>query len=263
MSEFDLRDALESPLTPEPCCYDMKGIQQEIINLDTGLDLVVSRRRKSMQGAATLVMAANRMKNPPTSKELSNSELCMAIMESLVEETVVQKVENFTTGEKRIIFQRVNSVRECTLSDACKKDIVHATGELKLEALTLKGGHGDRKVNFRLSRYITPCVPVGETGQTVVLSVTNQNLHISCTMNGDKAELHLEQCSEDCLNRISSDNDMDRFLFYKRTTGKSVITFESVKYSGWFISTSSEKENQPVEMCRVDTAQRLTNFRVN
>ncbi|XP_040012581.1 interleukin-1 beta [Xiphias gladius] len=269
MYDSDLSQALESPLGSEEtgsesCCFDTTNVQEQILRLDVGLHLAVSRNPKTMQGVATLLLAVDRMKKSLTSRgrELSDDELCGAIMDSLMDETIVKTVENFSTGERKITFQRVNSVRECTLCDTTKKDVIYASGELKLQAVTLKGGQGDRKVNFRLSRYITACVSPDD-GQSVVLSITNQNLHISCSMNGDKAELNLEECTEEELRKISNDGHMDRFLFYKRTTGISLTTFESVKCRGWFISTSYEQENQPVEMCKVDTAHRLTSFVVN
>lgn len=65
------------------------------------------------------------------------------------------------------------------------------------------------------------------------------------------------------LQKISSEKNMDRFLFNKTTTGASMTMFESVSCPGWYISTSSEEEDQPVEMCQADSAAtRLTNFNI-
>ena len=60
-------------------------------------------------------------------------------------EVVVRRVQHFSKGERRIIFQRVNSVKECTLCDVEKKDVIWTLEEVKLQAVTLKGGHSDRK----------------------------------------------------------------------------------------------------------------------
>uniref|UniRef100_A0A3B4VPG1 Interleukin-1 n=2 Tax=Seriola dumerili TaxID=41447 RepID=A0A3B4VPG1_SERDU len=243
---------------PESRCFDMTDVKKEIIKLDTGLNLEISCNPKTMKSVATLLMAVNRMKKTPThsSWELRGDELCRVIMDSLVDETVVKTVADATTGQRSIKFVRVQS-EECTLSDTHKKDIICTSEDFKLQAVTLKGGYGDRKVNFKLVKYIS-C----GAGQTFVLSIKNANnhkLYLSCVMNSDNAELHLEKCSED---DISSSNDMDRFLFDKKLTGISLTRFESVKYPGWFISTS-ESENQPLELCQTDSAQRVTYFKVS
>uniref|UniRef100_A0A4W6EUV7 Interleukin-1 n=1 Tax=Lates calcarifer TaxID=8187 RepID=A0A4W6EUV7_LATCA len=222
----------------------------ETIKLEEGLELVVSHNPRTMQGVATLLLAVNRMKNSQTlnGQELSNSEICRAIMDSV-------GVKISATGERRFVFERINSL-ECTLTDNSQKDIICTSEDLKLQAVTLKGGNCSHKVNFKLVQYISP-----NDGQTVVLSIRNHNFYISCSMTGDKAELNLEKCSEEDLR---SDPDMKRFLFFNREGPEICLhTFESVKYRGWFISTAYEKENEPLEMCRVDSAYRLTKFKIN
>jgi len=61
---------------------------------------------------------------------------------------------------------------------------------------------------------------------------------------------------------IEEDEEKDRFFFIKTMTGISLITFESLKYRSWFISTSSEEE-RPVEMCERDAVCRITHFTFN
>uniref|UniRef100_A0A4W6ESS2 Interleukin-1 n=1 Tax=Lates calcarifer TaxID=8187 RepID=A0A4W6ESS2_LATCA len=142
---------------------------------------------------------------------------------------------------------------ECTLTDNSQKDIICTSEDLKLQAVTLKGGNC---MNFKLVQYISP-----NDGQTVVLSIRNHNFYISCSMTGDKAELNLEV---KITHDLRSDPDMKRFLFFNREGPEICLhTFESVKYRGWFISTAYEKENEPLEMCRVDSAYRLTKFKIN
>ncbi|XP_041816046.1 interleukin-1 beta [Chelmon rostratus] len=269
MCDFDLSQALEgSPESDDrgfgSCCFNMKDLQNEVVRLDEGLDLVVSHNPKTMQCVAYLLLAVNRMKKSRSGSggELRDGDLCSVIMDSVVDETIVKTTENVSTGGIRGNFQRVNSVKLCTLCDTSQKDIVHKSGALNLQAITLRGGHRESKVSFKLSRYITPCVSAGE-GQTVVLSITNSNLHLSCSLIDGRAVLNLEECSEGDLRTISSDGNMNRFLFYKRASGLSLTSFESVRHRGWFISTSYEGENQPVEMCEADTARRLTCFKLN
>ncbi|XP_070845243.1 interleukin-1 beta [Chaetodon trifascialis] len=269
MCDFDLSQALEGSTELddggiESCCFNMKDVQDEVVRLDEGLDLVLSHNPKTMQCVAYLMLAVNRMKRPLVSSggRLNEGALCSVIMDSVVDETVVKTTENVSTGVTRGKFQRVNSVRLCTLCDTSQKDIVHQSGAMNLKAITLQGGHCESKVSFKLSRYIAPCLSAGGA-QTVVLSITSSNLHLSCCMKDGRAVLNLEECCEEDLQTISTDRNMDRFLFFKRSTGLSETTFESVTCSGWFISTSYEGENQPVEMCEADTYRRLTSFKLN
>ncbi|XP_078128282.1 interleukin-1 beta [Sander vitreus] len=264
MCDFDLSQALDgSPDCDETgfedSCFDMTDVQDEFFQLDKGLDMLVSHNRKTLQSVANLLLAVNRMKESLTrcDSELSDEELGSAIMESLV--TVTHVTTTSSAGVKRI-FQRINSGNLCTLCDCSQKYIIQAPGGSKLQAVTLQGGNGDKKVNFKLSRYITPNVSADEVG-AVVLSITN-TLHMSCCMKDGKAVLNLEECSKEHLKKISDDGDMDRFLFYKRTTGTSLTTFESVRCRGWVISTSHKAEYQTVEMCQQDAVRRLTHFKI-
>ncbi|XP_035524519.1 interleukin-1 beta [Morone saxatilis] len=264
---FDLCQALDGPLELEetrgfePCCFNMTDVQDEVFRLDEGLDLVVSHDPMTMQRVATLLLAVNRMKKPLIrGRKLSEDELCCVIMDSLLDETIVNTTENFSLGAERKTFQRVNSENMCTLCDTDQKAIVHGSGEIKLQAITLKGGNCERTVNFKLSRYISTA---DTKYQCVLLSITNHNLHLSCFMKDGKAVLNLEECSKETLEHISDDENKDRFLFYKRVTGVSLTTFESVRCPGWFISTSNDSERQPVEMCVADAARRVTSFKIN
>ncbi|KAA8579211.1 hypothetical protein FQN60_000033 [Etheostoma spectabile] len=193
MCDFDLSQALDSSpeceeTGSESCCFDMTDVQDEFFQLDEGLCMLVSRNRKTLRSVANLLLAANRMTRSVSrgDSELSDEELCSAILESLVTETVVTATEASSTGVKKI-FERMNSGNLCTLCDCSQKDIVRASGDLKLQAVTLQGGHGDKKVNFKLSRYISRCSSA-DGGAPVLLSITNK-LHMSCCMEDGKAEL--------------------------------------------------------------------------
>ncbi|XP_034458750.1 interleukin-1 beta [Hippoglossus hippoglossus] len=260
--DFDLSQALPSPLELdekefESCCFDMKDVQDQIITLEKGLSLRISKNPRSMKAAATLVLAANRVKNILSQEGQSDSQRCRMILNSVIETTIVKKVENYSTGERKLVFQRHQSL-ECNLTDNEKKDIVCTATDFKLMALTLNAANCNHKVTFKIGTYISSGV-----GQTVVLSIINHNLYISCIMDGDKAELKLENYSGEDLKVICSDGAKDRFLFYRRETGLNVQTFESVMCHGWFISTSYEQEEKPLEMCKVDSAYRITSFSIN
>ncbi|XP_037340258.2 interleukin-1 beta [Pungitius pungitius] len=264
MCDLDPSEALESSsdLDDAGCesrCFNMREVQEEIIRMDEGLELQVSRDPKTLQMVTTVVMAASRMKRSLGRRGLSNMALCSGIMESLVTETVVTT----TRSSSMQPFLRVNSEEVCTLSDVSHKDVICGSGGTILQAMVLKGGHSDHKVSFKLVRFLNPslspmdCIPV-------LLSVTNSNRHISCCNEGGKVVLKLEEYDHE-LQNISPREDTDRFLFFRRTTGVDLNTFESVRCRGWFIGTPDEDEGQActVEMCTVDCAHRQTAFKMN
>lgn len=59
-------------------------------------------------------------------------------------ETIVKGVKISATGERRFVFERINSL-ECTLTDNSQKDIICTSEDLKLQAVTLKGGNCSHK----------------------------------------------------------------------------------------------------------------------
>ncbi|XP_026210444.1 interleukin-1 beta [Anabas testudineus] len=265
MGDFDLSQALDCPLdsdvtTIESNFFNETDVQNEIITVEEGLELVVSRNRRTLKIVANLVLAVSKMSKTKTccNLDLSEDELCSAIMDTVTDETIVETVNNSCTGKPERVFRRLNSVRECTLSDSSQKAVYCTTvGDVKLQAITLTGGNSDRRVGFKLSKGVFGS---GDNGSlTVFLSIKNTNYHITCSMDDEKAVINLEECSEE---QLASDKNVNRFLFYKVCTGQCLTTFESVKCPGWFISTSF-KEDQPLEMCKEKGSQRLTNFRMS
>ncbi|XP_065822067.1 interleukin-1 beta isoform X2 [Labrus bergylta] len=237
-SDFD-----DKPATPA----NMEDVQYKPLRLEDGLELVVSHNKKSMQYVATLILAVNRLKKPPTHCSI---ELCSDILDCLVEETIVKTIVNFDAKNAKYI--RSDSETQFALNDISNKSIILDSGVMKLQAVTLQGGDGDCRVNFKLSKFYTfPAVSC----ETVLLSINKYNL--SSSVNGGNAELTLEMCSEENLKNINNDMKLQRFLFYKRAEGTHT-TFESVSCPGWFISTD-EEEHLSVDMCRLD-AQRNRNF---
>ncbi|XP_029371038.1 interleukin-1 beta [Echeneis naucrates] len=266
MYHFDLRQALDGPLDldeaePESSSFDMTALEGDIINLEEGLDMVVSKNPKTLKGVTILVMTMNKIQNPPkcSSWKLSDEQLYGEILDRLVDKKVIKTVANVSKEGKTSVFNRLGSL-ECTLTDNSHKDIICKSEGLELQAITLKGGARDSKVNFKMVHYASPDI---SKGFTCVLSVKKSNWYFSCVENGDQPKLKLEECSEARFGNFSVAEKMDRFLFIHTTTGMNISRFESVRCSGWFISTSSVAEDKPVEMCEVDAAQRITSFKVN
>ncbi|KAG7218754.1 hypothetical protein INR49_007291 [Caranx melampygus] len=232
MCDFDLSQALESPL-------DLDGTGHH-------------------EGVATLVVAANRLKKSLSgSRDLRNSDLCRVIMDNLVDETLVQTVADVTTGQRRLIYQNHQS-RECTLSDTHKRTSSAAQTISGCRPSRSEAETATTKTGAAPLRWRWVCSTSTDL-RSVHQSPREHKRYLSCRMNDDSVELHLEEFSDECV--MQSIDDPERFFFYKRVEGVSLSCFESFLYPGWFISTS-ETENQPVEMCRVDSAQRVTRFNV-
>ncbi|XP_034565728.1 interleukin-1 beta [Notolabrus celidotus] len=230
------------------CCNGTKDDQKDTIRLREGLDLVVSRDPKSLQCTATLLAVA-RMKRPlyRNGRALSGSERCSSILQSVVEETILKTTANFTKFQT---FMRADSAPQLlALCDLEQKSFVLDNEMMKLLSVTLRGGHEDCKVYIHMKRYETV---TAQSGLPVLLSINKYNL--SCSMDGVEAKLILEPCPQQDLSNISQGAGMDRFLFWKKIgqEGPNLSTYESISCPGWFISTSSEVENEPVAMCKVD-----------
>ncbi|KAK7895465.1 hypothetical protein WMY93_020790 [Mugilogobius chulae] len=239
MADFDLSQALDTCCIGQPqCSYSVSAGDTEDATFPFGLQLIISCNTKTMRHVANLVVAVNKLKKPQIKLRpgLSEERLCSAVFESLIKETTVESSEGRRPPREG----------------------------LQLCAITLKGGNSEQKVKFQMCRYRNNVPEVSTPkGQPVILTITDSNLHLTCSMQGEKAVLNLEECSESDLQNISTERNTVRFLFYKTIEGRSMTKFESVNCKGWFISTSSEDENQPVEMCRVDNAGRLTCFNIS
>ncbi|XP_075885732.1 interleukin-1 beta isoform X2 [Nelusetta ayraudi] len=183
-----------TPPSPQPSRQqqngNVQGAEEETFHLDRGLDLVVSRSRTGLKRVANLVLAANRMEK--LSELCSDAQLCDAIMDDVVQETVVNgrgHATATTAAPAKRVYVRMRSGECCHLLDHAQKAVVKASARMALQAITLTGGHGERRVIFKMAKYT--CGPDAD-GQTVALSISNSSLHISCSMIGDTPALSLE-----------------------------------------------------------------------
>ncbi|KAM9734737.1 interleukin-1 beta [Menidia menidia] len=259
MADFHLSQALEGSPELESSCFDMKDEQPETLSIDQNLELVVSRDRRTMRRVASLVLVVNRMIRPSTEgpESLQDFQICSLILDHMVEENIVKTDTNWSAGQKRRRFLPVSSGRQFTLSDLSQKDVILNSDQFLLQAVTLKAGNCSFKTNFKMSTYV-PSPYLRCDGQMVALSLLN-DLYMSCDKAEDRVLLKLEHISKE---RIENEEDTERLLFLRRTSGISMNTFESVKYRGWFMSTSRE-DQKPLEMCERDSACRITAFKVH
>ncbi|CAB1318873.1 unnamed protein product [Coregonus sp. 'balchen'] len=258
--DFDLADALRSSYS-ESMGFDAecslsgaKGGPEMELHLGLSFELeVLQQRQGGMRQVAHLVIAMHRMKHTfqksdsihtPLGMECTDEQLCSIIMDNLVEDCVMERVqepEGAMAKKAEGTFKRMDSPEQCTLRDHYQKSVVHYPETMVLQAVTLQGGNNHLRV---------------------VLGIASSNFNLSCSMQTDSTTpiLQLELCSEDQLKTISAQGDTVRFLFYKTTQGISLTTFESAKYPGWFISTSLE-QRKPIEMCQKEDVRNI-NFSV-
>ncbi|XP_045081295.1 interleukin-1 beta-like [Coregonus clupeaformis] len=279
--DFDLADALRSSYS-ESMGFDAecslsgaKGGPEMELHLGLSFELeVLQQRQGGMRQVAHLVIAMHRMKHTfqksdsihtPLGMECTDEQLCSIIMDNLVEECVMERVqepEGAMAKKAEGTFKRMDSPEQCTLRDHYQKSVVHYPETMVLQAVTLQGGNNHLRARFNLSMYDINMDSSTIHAKPVVLGIASSNFNLSCSMQTDSTTpiLQLELCSEDQLKTISAQGDTVRFLFYKTTQGISLTTFESAKYPGWFISTSLE-QRKPVEMCQKEDVRNI-NFSV-
>ncbi|KAM9823366.1 interleukin-1 beta [Syngnathus typhle] len=226
-------------------------------SLPPGLGLEVSHHPLTMRQVVNLVVAVERLKGSRTETALkrncSGGNLFSIMMDDLVE--VIHMPE---ARAPRNQFTRTGQY-ECCVSDTQKKSLVLLRESMELHAVLLQGGNSHRKVNLNMSTYVHPN-PNAEA-LPVALGIKGTNLFLSCSQEGNKPTLHLEQVADrQSLMGVTSDSDMLRFLFYKSDSGVSLSTLASVRYPKWFISTA-EEDDMPVEMCQ-RTSNRYATFRI-
>ncbi|KAJ7988286.1 hypothetical protein DPEC_G00322000 [Dallia pectoralis] len=285
--DFDLADALWSPgseneeldgkcsqpeekVVPEDkICWLHKGLRVEVEYAPSG--------QRCLKKVAHLVIALQRMKHTPKISDSTHNSLwlersddpCSVIINTVFQEQIMVQVQQ-PVGEANTrpnaVFKRSDSLpQQCKLCDQNQKSLVaNATNpeSMALVAITLRGGQGQMRAKFKLSRYMSPSCSI--PAQPVVVGIVGTDRYLSCSKpEGSKNPvLHLEKCLEDQLHTICPEGDKLRFLFYKKTTGISQTTFESAKYRRWFICTSVES-TQPVELCLEKQLGKLSCFDVN
>ncbi|XP_036450755.1 interleukin-1 beta-like [Colossoma macropomum] len=214
--------------------------------LHKGLQIEITKQPHSMRQVANFIIALNKFKHTQKvrSTEFTDNELFNIILESVIEESVVTTVH----CESLKTYNKHDRVIQCTVCDSLKKSLVRFQGGRTLLAVTLKGGNSSQSVSINLSSYTTP--RCGATnGLPVCLGIAQSDLYLACTNVSGTPSLNLEVVEDkEALKTIYENDDMERFLFLRKDTAKSNNTFESVKYPGWFISTS-KNEYTSVDMC--------------
>ncbi|XP_019721478.1 interleukin-1 beta [Hippocampus comes] len=225
--------------------------------MPAGLSLEVSRHPLSMKRVVNLVVAIERLKGSRAEVALRSKISAQRFLDIMTDDfvEVIHMPEARAPGNQ---FIRTGQY-ECSMSDSQKKSLVLLRDSMELHAVTLQGGNGHRKVHLNMSTYAHPS-PSAEA-RPVALGIKGTNLFLSCHREGQKPALHLEPVEDrQSLTSVASDDDMLRFLFYKRDSGVSLSTLASARFPKWFISTA-EEDDMPVEM-RQRAADRYFTFHI-
>uniref|UniRef100_A0A3B4DMX4 Interleukin-1 n=1 Tax=Pygocentrus nattereri TaxID=42514 RepID=A0A3B4DMX4_PYGNA len=220
-------------------------------DLHKGLRIEISEQPHTMRQVTNIIIALQKFKQV-RSTEFTDHELFNIIIENIVEGAV-------NLCFSALLYYRVI---QCTVCDGLKKSLVQSQGTPNLLAVTLRGGNSNRSVGINLSTYTTPGCKA-TNGQPICLKIAQSNLYLACTKeSGTSSQPHLileDVKDEETLKTIEENDGMERFLFFRKVTGGSINTFESVKYPHWFISTS-KNESMPVDMCVEEDTSRQKIF---
>ncbi|XP_051539870.1 interleukin-1 beta isoform X2 [Myxocyprinus asiaticus] len=248
-TEYDEMDCSD-PLAMSGQCDMHEGIKVEMW----------THPHNSMRQVVNLIVALKRMKRfKQQSSDFGDDELLSIFMDNVIEERCVNWVQKMAHAGKGS-YNKSKRILQCTVCDQFHKSLVRSGGALHLKAVTLKGGNAQHKVRFNLSTYVSTSPSVADS-QPVCLEISKSNLYLACTKQNptDNPTLVLKEVT-DTLNTITSD-DPNGLLFFRKETGVSVNTFESVKYPGWFISTAFD-DNEQVNVCQ-QPADRIISFKLN
>ncbi|XP_041914741.1 interleukin-1 beta-like isoform X1 [Alosa sapidissima] len=257
---FNLAAALESYKPDSVEAESTIKIKEHDAECDqhSGIDIEVVDEPHNMRQVVNLVIALHRLKKTQKLQgtEFSDEELCNIFFENVVEEYVTPTVHQKTTNAADHYDSSEQPQQKSFICDVRNKFLVLSKGiTTELQAITLQSGNKSRRVQLELTTYKPSVTP--DKGRPIALGV-GEDLYLSCTSSSGKPVLGLEVVKKEDLKSISG--DMKRFLFNKTVSGQTVTSFESVKYKGYFISTSYT-DGQRVDMCQSqDVPDRLTSF---
>ncbi|KAA0704222.1 hypothetical protein E1301_Tti000137 [Triplophysa tibetana] len=211
----------------------------------------------SMKPVVNIVIVMHRMmKSYKQPSEFGRHELHTFIMENVLEERIISSAK----AARRYTKSQVVQYSVC---DQYQKTLIWSSGDLRLKAATLKGGNMHQKVQFNLCTYISPSSSRPDS-QPVCLGISNTSLYLACSRKDSSTlpKLELREI-DDPLNTIEANDPMeyDHLLFYRKESGVANNTFESVKFPGWFISTTFE-DFEEVEVCQ-ESVNHINTFRLN
>lgn len=212
-------------------------------DMHEGIRLEMWSSQPKMKQLVNVIIALKRMKHiKPKSTEFGQKEVLDILMENVIQARRVNVVDSVPS------YTKTKNVLQCTICDQYKKSLVRSGGSPHLQAVTLRSGSSDLKVRFSMSMYASPTAPA-TSAQPVCLGIFKSNLYLACSPSEDSApHLVLKEISGSLETIKAGDpNGYDQLLFFRKETGVSINTFESVKYPGWFIRTAFE-DSQTVEM---------------
>ncbi|XP_064163844.1 interleukin-1 beta isoform X2 [Anguilla rostrata] len=241
-ADFELSLALDSMTFGTDCPAEVKGeAVSEDVRSDDAVEVKVSRR-PCMRQVADTIIALNRLKHWQMlmGTDCVDNKLLIGMMESLLEAGAIQSHQTFVR-DKTYVY----SVTDREKRTLVRADKLHAEGRLAMSVRDKE--YYQTIVKLSLSTYMA-FYCTGNRGQVVTLGIANTNSYMFCSMESgsERAILRLKRVDQD-LTEIASQEEKASFLFFKRREGLSRITFESVKFRGWYICTepASEPASEP------------------
>nr|AFL93442.1 IL-1 beta [Hemibagrus macropterus] len=217
-------------------------------DLHKGIRIEVTKEPLSMRSVANIVIAVHRLKHTQRvqSTEFTDQDLFNIFMENVIEESMV--IDLKCNESKSYSMQ--DKIVQCTICDKSKRALVRRDKLPILLAITLKGANENNKAWFNLSAYNPPNCRENTKGQPVCLGIVKSNLFLSCKLQNETPFLSIEEVEDkESLKAIRENDELERFLFLRKGSGDTLNTFESVRYPGWFITTSKD-DFKPVQMSK-------------
>lgn len=228
------------------CCFQDQDLWE-----DKGLQLQFSHQfyNKKLHHVVTLVVAVEKLKSSilvPDSEAFQDDDL-RGIFSIIFEEEPIFYDDydvNFECDAALPLIQ-------CKIRDIEQKCLV-LTSAYQLHALHLTTESLNKQVVFNMN-FVD-----GEEHENkipIALGLKDQNMYLSCAMQGGKPTLQLEKVDPDQYPKWKMEK---RFVFNK-TEINDKVEFESAKFPNWYISTSQD-EHKPVFLGDTKGGQDITDF---
>ncbi|XP_046870795.1 interleukin-1 beta isoform X2 [Hypomesus transpacificus] len=256
--DFDLMDALpcgsdSDKVTYSVCVQDEPAEQEQSSVCEMKIQVVAQSGHDKFHKVANLVLKLYKMKVKPSGPEF-------ALEDRLDERPCGQFGVTSLCGSVAGTFKQCGKNVECSLFDCNQRILVRKDSQaLQLQATHPKENMDFKKVTFNLEKYVNP---QSRDCEAVSLWIAGSSKIVSCTRPDDSNPpiLKLEKVNCEQLMSIEAKGETARFLFFRRTVDFNNTTFESVKFPGWLIRSSSF-EHKPVEMCKKETTTNFSRFK--
>ncbi|XP_078094685.1 interleukin-1 beta-like [Mustelus asterias] len=243
------------------CCQAERGSYQLKISSTSSAISAAGSASLSLERAIMLVLAVEKFKSKlrrPSSDgwqrdgaPFADTDL-LGNFDALLEEAFT--CTSYDDVEMAACSYRLMSSERQQMKDDRDQSLI-LSENLQLLAMSLQQPKDAVQLDVRYYK----TTPSNEDNLPVVLSISSQNLFLSCVGPEDRPRLHLEKWDRK-LQNISSTTDLLRFVFFQKVSSSGGhFELESAMFRGWYLSTS-RKNRQPVELDVKENHKRITIF---